>query len=368
MNNLNLLELCLSADLGGLELYMAHAAKALHEEFNVISIINPKGKLEQYYQDTSLPYDFIEKKSNIFMLGAAQQLAKIIDKHSIDIIHIHWTKDIPLTILAKKISKKNPKIIQTRHMTMTRFKNDFYHRFLYKNIDMILAVTHQVADQIHKFIPSDICPKVETLYMGFSKTEMLNTEEIIALRQKLQMNESFSIGLIGRIEETKGQHLLIDAVKQLRQEEIDVKAFFVGHPMNEHYLETLKQKARDQQMENAVHFLGFMKNPHHFMQVCDVVVLATEHETFGLVLIEAMHMGTAVIGSNRGGVLEIIDDNVTGLLFESMDSNSLAEKIKILYENPLLRQRLTTNGQTKACEQFSNELHFKKLSKILKEL
>lgn len=368
MKKINLIELCLSPDLGGLELYMVRSAKALNDNFNIISVVNPKGKLARYYEETSLRYDFIEKKSNIFMFSAAKKLAKIIDENAIDVIHVHWTKDIPLAVLAKKISSKNPKIIQTRHMTMTRFKNDFYHRFLYKNIAMILAVTHQVADQIRKFIPSDICPIVQTLHIGTEKIELLNHEAIIALRQKLHMDDCFAIGLVGRIEETKGQYLLIEAIRKLRQTRINVKAFFVGHPMNEHYLETLTQQIREQHLEDAVHFLGFMKDPHPFMQACDAVVLATEHETFGLVLIEAMQVGTAVIGSNRGGVLEIIDDNITGLLFESMQADSLAEKIKILYDNPQLHQKYAANGQTKAREQFSNEAHFEKLSQILKEL
>ena len=62
----------------------------------------------------------------------ALKLAKFIDNNDIDIIHFHWTRDIATVILAKLISKKNPNVLQSRHMTMTRFKDDFYHNFLYK--------------------------------------------------------------------------------------------------------------------------------------------------------------------------------------------------------------------------------------------
>ncbi len=127
----NILEVCLSPDLGGLELYMSKCAKQLSKEFNVISIIAKNSKLEKYYEDDKYSFLTLKRKSS-FSLTTAIKLAKIIDSNSIDIIHLHWTKDLPIVVLAKVFSKRKPKVIQSRHMTMTRFKNDFYHRFYIK--------------------------------------------------------------------------------------------------------------------------------------------------------------------------------------------------------------------------------------------
>ena len=68
----NLLELCLSPDLGGLELHMMRCSKALEESFNVTSVINPAGKLEQYFRDTEHRYVFIAKNSNLLMFNSAK--------------------------------------------------------------------------------------------------------------------------------------------------------------------------------------------------------------------------------------------------------------------------------------------------------
>jgi glycosyltransferase involved in cell wall biosynthesis len=111
-----------------------------------------------------------------------------------------------------------------------------------------------------------------------------------------------------------------------------------------------------------------MKNPHEFFQICDTVVLASKRETFGLVLIEAMQVGTAVIGSNSGGVVEIIDDESFGLLFEQGDASSLASKIVMLYKDPELKEKLAKNALLKTQEKFSNTLQFKKLDEILQKL
>ncbi len=365
-NKKTLVELCMSPDLGGLELYMVRAAQALKDEFNVISVINTDTKLKSYYDENDNVVQ-IQKSSNLFMFGAAKKLAKLIDEKGVDVVHLHWTKDIPFVVLAKLLSNRKPKLVQTRNMTMTRFKDDFYHRFLYKNIDMMLPVTHQVKGQLERFIPQDIRPKVEVLYMGSDKTEMLDDDALQAFKKEIGLDENhFNIGMVGRINEAKGQHLLIEALSKVKDE--NVHAYFVGHEMKEGYIKELEAKAKALGVENRVHFLGFMKNPHHFFQACDAIVLASKRETFGLVLIEAMQVQTAVIGSNSGGVVEIIDDKETGVLFEVGSSDSLAEKIEMLKEDRELLESIAKAGKKKCDKLFSNTLQFEKLGEILKDL
>ena len=358
-----IIELCMSPDLGGLELYMVRAAQALRERFHVVSVINTNTKLKEYFQsgDTVLQ---IEKKSNLLMFGAAKKLANIIDQHNIRVIHLHWTKDIPFVILAKILSHTKPKVVQTRNMTMTRFKDDFYHRFLYKNIDLMLPVTYQVKEQLEKFIPQDICPQIEVLYMGSDKTDMLEKEELEDFKQTIGLQkENFNVGMVGRINEAKGQHLLIEAIANIVDKQ--VHAYFVGHEMEQGYIDKLKIKAKELGVEQRVHFLGFMKNPHHFFQACDVIVLASKRETFGLVLIEAMQVQTAVIGSNSGGVVEIIEHQESGLLFDVGDAQSLSQQIVELKTQPQLLEKISLNGKKRCDRMFSNKLQFEKLGEVL---
>ena len=175
--NKNILEVCFSPDLGGLELYMQNCAKDLSEKFNVLSIINTNSKLKNYFINSSYKYIELERKSS-FSIKLIWKLSKIIDNYEIDIIHFHWTKDLPIIVFAKLLSKQKPKIIQTRHMTMTRFKNDFYHKFLYKNIDTIICVTKELENQIQKFISSEIRPKTKVLYLGIKDVNYFKKEDI----------------------------------------------------------------------------------------------------------------------------------------------------------------------------------------------
>ncbi|WP_323593413.1 glycosyltransferase family 4 protein [Aliarcobacter butzleri] len=364
MQNKNILEVCLSPDLGGLELYMCNCSKELAKDFNVTCVISNNSKLESFLEDLNVIK--IERKSS-FSLISSIKIAKIIDKNKIDTIHIHWTKDIPIIIFAKLLSKRKPKIIQTRHMTMTRFKNDFYHKFLYKNVDTIICVTKALQNQIEKFIPQNIRPKVKTLYLGAKNPKVFTKEELnIYKEEKLNSKNSFIIGFVGRINEFKGQYLLIEAMKKLKIKKLDVKAYFVGHPMNEEYLNSLKEKVKNYNLENEIHFLGFSKEPDKFMQACDVIVAASKNETFGLVVIEAMKNQTAIIASKGGGFLEIIDDRINGLLFENENIEDLALKIEELYNEKDLKDNLVLEAKKKVDLEFDSEIQFKKLKEFIK--
>eukprot|EP01029_Cantina_marsupialis_P008966 TRINITY_DN2104_c0_g2_i1.p2 TRINITY_DN2104_c0_g2~~TRINITY_DN2104_c0_g2_i1.p2 ORF type:complete len:107 (+),score=32.50 TRINITY_DN2104_c0_g2_i1:3-323(+) len=104
------------------------------------------------------------------------------------------------------------------------------------------------------------------------------------------------------------------------------------------------------------------------MQACDTLLMTSKNETFGLVVIEAMKNKTAVIGANSGGVLEIIDDNISGLLFESGNHMDLAFKIEKLYNNKEQINLLASNGKKKADEVFDNKKQFEKLIELFKKI
>jgi glycosyltransferase involved in cell wall biosynthesis len=125
---------------------------------------------------------------------------------------------------------------------------------------------------------------------------------------------------------------------------------------------------KEYQLEDNIVFYGFTKNPHHFMQVSDAIVLATPCETFGLVVIEAMQVGTVAIATNQCGPLEMIEDSVSGFLFESENSEDLADKIEMIYLDSKLKDRIAKAGQAVALDKFSNEKQFKKLSNILQKM
>ena len=180
------------------------------------------------------------------------------------------------------------------------------------------------------------------------------------------MNEKndFIVGIVGRIEEGKGQHILIDAMFKLK--DLNVKCLIVGSAMDEKYLKYLKQKVEDLGLSEKIIFTGFTTNVNEFMQTFDVNILATENETFGLVVIEAMVNRVAMIATNKGGPLEIIQDGIDGLLF-NRSPEELFEKITLLYNDENLKNNLVNAAYEKVQNKFDMDTQMKKIYELMNE-
>ena len=344
----NILEVCLSPDYGGLELHMKDLTKFLKAK----AVINKNGKLKEKFDNEKIPYFEMGRYNFI-------KLAKMIDDNDIDIVHLQWTKDIPTTVLAKLISKRKPKIIQTRNMHMTRFKDDFYHKFLYKNIDTIIGISKKVSEQLIKFIPDDVRPKIVTWYSGVPKPKIIDDDRKKELKENFGLKDEFVVCIVARVEEAKGQHIVLDAVEKLRVSGINAKALIVGHYMDKKYFEDLQKKYK-----NDI-FTGFANNANELIQISDCKVMATRNETFGMAIMDAMRCGICVLGSDSGGPLESIDHEKTGLHFKTMDSDDLYKKLLLLANDSEIKNTLAKNGKEKADKYFDSEIQFNLLKEIL---
>lgn len=365
---MNILELCLSPSLGGLELYMYRSAKHLSQKENVFAVIREGGRLKSFFERDGLSFSTEKTSFHAFPIVAATRLAALIDARKIDVIHMHWGKDLALAALSKRFSKRKPRLVYTRQMKMTRSKDDFYHNFLYGQMDLMLCITDKLAAEAKQFLNGAYEAKIKRLYYGVdAPPRLLTQEERHALRQDWRVKEGeFLVGLFGRIEENKRQHLLLNVIAKAKKEQVHMRGLIVGHAMKGPYLENLKTRVAQEEMGQEIVFKDFVDRPQDWMQACDCVVLATPEETFGLVLIEAMRVGVPVVGTNRGGVPEIIDHELTGLLFAPDDVEGLYKCLLSLKMDENLRKKIAAAGEEKARRLFATEDHFVQLREHLK--
>ncbi|MGE0081407.1 MAG: glycosyltransferase family 4 protein [Thiohalomonadaceae bacterium] len=364
---MKILELCLSTDLGGLELYMLRCVQKLAETDSVLAVVAPGGKPAEYLAKGGRRFVTLKPRVRALPLSTARQLARIIDREQIDVLHMHWGKDLPLAALAKACSRRKPALVYTRQMQMTRPKQDFYHRFLYRQVDRLTGITRALAEDMRRFIP-EIASRIDYLYYGVAApTTKLTPEQRSARRRELGVPEDvFLIGLFGRIKHYKGQHLLLDALARAKVENVPMHGLIVGRAMEQDYLEGLK--ARSAREHLPVTFKDFVEGPQALMQACDCVILTTVEETFGLVLVEAMRAGVPVVGSDRGGVPEIIEHGESGMLFRSGDGEHLYAQLLRLQQDSALARRLGAQGKAKADVQFADDAHFPELRRRLQAL
>lgn len=365
---INILEICLSPNYGGLEIHMRDFSIWLskNSECTVHTAVRKNTRLNDALSILKIPIKTYSSKSGIIPFIRAQKLARYIEKNKIDLVHVHWKYDLLLVALAKRFSKQPFKIVHTRQMSLPGKKFDPYHKFIYSSIDCYIAITKRVALQAENNLPLSK-DRIIQIYYGVEIPTEVKSATIKELKAKFSIEGKFVVGLIGRISEFKGQHLLLEAIDKLRSEAITINAVIVGEAFDTKYLKKLKVFVKEKNLTNQVKFLDFYSKPYELMSCFNALVLTTKIETFGLVLVEAMHCGIPVIGSNAGGVPEIIEDGVTGLLFESLNSQSLGAALKRIFTDEKLRNRIARMGKEKARKEFDAKIQYQKVFQVMNE-
>ena len=232
----------------------------------------------------------------------------------------------------------------------------------------MLVIARFVLEQAIRYLPL-AQEQITLLYLGVKESQQATEQECASLMPGLvDRGSGFVIGMIGRIEPYKGQHVLIAAVDILKKQNMHPTVAMAGAVMDQAYFDKLMRQIQAQGLAEQVKYLGISPEPAKLMSCCDVVVLTTQCETFGLVLIEAMRAGAAVVGTNAGGVPEIITHNETGLLFEPGKAEQLAACLAELYQNQAKRVELAKAGKAFADTAFTEKQHFDKLESILATL
>lgn len=350
----------MSQGFGGLELYVLKVAKFFVGNNYSLSILTKKNSfLDVKLSENRIPRHSFRSVFYHLPLFSAFRLAKYIEVNKIDILHIHWGNDLLFAVLAKVFSRRKVKLVYTRQMSLTRSKDDFYHRFLYRNVDSYIVITKALYKDATKYLPIE-SKNIHLLYYGVPAATN-NTDCNEYLTNSSLSKEVFRLAIFGRVEKGKGQHLVINAVKNILKQKQNVQLAIIGHIMDKDYFKELENEIKDNNLEDSVFYLGFHSNPTSIMSCFDAVILATKCETFGLVLPEAMRAGVTVIGSNCGGVPEIINHSETGLLFESENVSDLTKQLTSIVTDTDFCSKLAKAGKIDADERFSEEKHFKKL-------
>ncbi|MBW3638901.1 MAG: glycosyltransferase [Actinobacteria bacterium] len=160
----------------------------------------------------------------------------------------------------------------------------------------------------------------------------------------------FTVGVVGRLAEWKGQHVFLDAFAQVFAGS-PARAWLVGSAMfgEEAYEQRLRDQVVSLGIDEQVDFRGFREDVDAELAEMDVVVhCSVLPEPFGQVVIEAMSAGRPVIASAEGGPAEVVTDGVDGLLVPPRDPALLAAALRRLFEDPGLRQRLAVAGRETA--------------------
>ncbi|MCW2530270.1 MAG: hypothetical protein JWM76_5130 [Pseudonocardiales bacterium] len=182
--------------------------------------------------------------------------------------------------------------------------------------------------------------------------------------------EGQTVGMVGRLAEWKGQEVFLRAFARAFEFEDSMKARIVGAAVfgETDYVHKLNRLIADLQLSQRVVLTGHVEDVPAEMRGLDILVHAsTVPEPFGLVVIEGMAAGLAVIASDGGGPREIITDGVNGLLTPMGDVEALSKALLRLHHDAKLRQQLGEGAQLRAAD-YSSDVIGPRLSGIYHEL
>jgi glycosyltransferase involved in cell wall biosynthesis len=177
--------------------------------------------------------------------------------------------------------------------------------------------------------------------------------------------------MVGRITHWKGQEILAQAAALVLQKHPDVHFVAVGSYFADesHYLQKLKSLIDNLGLDGRFHLAGYRSNVADVYRTLDIFVLPSiKPEPFGLVTVEAMTQGCAVIATNHGGTCELIQEGVTGMLVPPADPKSLAASIELLLTDEVLREKMGQAAAVYAQEHFGLAGYGEQMRSIIDEL
>lgn len=326
----------------------------------------PKNLLKLTHDYTIMDYLKFNKKAffllPLFFLTGIIENLKISQTKKIDFIFVHWP--FPLFFISyptKLLFKK--KIVSVFYgAELKLFKKSFLGKkfllnLILKNSYKIVAISSYTKKQLEEIIGHEKY-KIEVIPYG------------VKIDEKVNFCEKENIVLfVGRLVERKGVDYLIKAMKFVKN---DYKLYIIGDGYKKSELEDLVRKEK---LFERVNFFGFVADKEliEYYKKSKIFVLPAIHdkngdtEGLGMVLVEAIINGTVSIGTNVGGIVDIIEDGVTGLLVKEKDEKELSEKINYLLKNEKFYKELQENGFKIIREKFSIDKVNKKYMDLINE-
>ena len=329
--------------------------KELLDEFDIPSVLIPSRDwvLAQNTRVTPVLILKIMKRitQNFF---AERRIARFIRDNAIDLVHNNTSWGY--VGAAAALRAKTPLVWHIREFLEedqdNRYWNKKYARSLMAKSDRIIAISKCLAK---KYAEECQGARIVQIYNGIDPEQFFSPNHIILQGSHVEFV------LIGVLFERKGQLQAIQACSELKKRGyLNFGLMIVGEGENE-YLSGLRQQVKTEKLEDTVSFYGYCRHPKELLEKADVLLMCSKAEAFGRVTVEAMLAGLLVIGSNTGGTVELIEDGVSGLLYEAGNARSLADQMEYAINHPVEMRAAARVGQQRMLESMTAELNAKRV-------
>ena len=365
---MKILQISSASSFGGGERYLVDLANSLIDRgHDLYAVLRPQSPLLSHLK---IPVDNIKALPlrNALDAPSARDLARFVKHHQIEVIHAHMARDYSLAAYdARRIPIT--KLIVTRHVL---FPLNSLHRRTLAGAFRIIAVSTAVAKQLR----SQRLVNEDHIALVPNGVDLVRLAKARAEFSRLQFTQSMSIpaecllvGSIGELRTLKRYDDFLRAAaivsRQVPQSHFIIAG--VDTSASGAIRKQLENLASQLRIESRVHFLGWLDDAEKLLCALDVFVSASETESFGLALAEAMAAGTAVVATETEGSREVVEDQRTGLLVPIGDIERLAESIVMLLADENKRSQLSRQARESINLRFSLNRMVDEIEKIYGE-
>jgi glycosyltransferase involved in cell wall biosynthesis len=267
---------------------------------------------------------------NALDVPSAHELDRYVRRRKIEIVHAHMARDYSLAAYATRRNRET-KFVATRHVL---FQLNRLHRHTLARATKVIAVSAAVARELRSqrilsdkqiaLIPNGVDVDRFNRASGFDRGRLGLPEKCLL------------VGSIGELRTLKRHDDFIRAAALVAQKFPETHFVLAGvDPMPAGEVRaSLEKLVVELGLRDRFHFLGWLDHAERLLGALDVFVSASETESFGLVIAEAMAAGTAVVATQTEGAKEVIEDQKTGILVPIGDVNGIANAIMTLLESP----------------------------------
>jgi glycosyltransferase involved in cell wall biosynthesis len=353
---MKILQVCSAESMGGGERHVIELTQAMIERGHQLSMAVREGSpLIEALAGYPIHWHELGLRNALDVISA-QRIANAIRKDRVDILHAHLARDYTFCGLAARIAARrgNPvRFFITRHH-FNPIKSNQLYAWTIGEARALIAVSDSVRENLVESFP-DLADRIVTIpnWIDPGGCGSLSREEA---RARLGVTRRLAVGVIGQITRLKRQDLFIEAAWRLIKEHhwSDAEFLIVGEagPDDEAYFNQLRETANRVRLGDQMRFTGYVENLPELLAAFDVVAAPSDNEAFSLALVEAMASACPVVATRAGGMAEIVEDGVTGLLVERDNARSLIAALSRLLGDKRLREKLGGGARASVIERF----------------
>ena len=299
---------------------------------------------------------------------SARGLARLVKEKHIDVVHAHMARDYSLAAYAAR-AKPTPKFFVTRHVL---FPLSGIHRRTLSRANAVIAVSSAVAQQLRSqhLVPDQ---RIALVPNGIDVDRFVracsNFDRDTFLKSMNLSSSCLLVGSIGELRKLKRHDDMLRAARIVANKLPDVHFVIAGVDTSAsgENRKGLVDLVNELKLEDRVHLLGWLDDAEQLLCALDVFVSASETESFGLSIAEAMASGTAVVATRTEGAQEVVEDEVTGLLVNIGNIEEMSCAIMRLLEDAELRRRMGERSQIAAKTRFTLERMVDEIEKVYLE-